>query len=115
MFLAFPVLILIVVALTIPAWSYARRRDRGSHWLLILWLPAVILWIVLSGLGVGAQSLSNLIEVFWLMAAGIVLSYLKVFIVDRHIASRQGITPALMAALALAALLLRLFMPILPE
>ena len=115
MFLAFPVLILFVVALTVPAWSYARRRERASHWLLVLWLPALILWIVLSASGIGAQSLSNLIEVFWSMVAGLGLSYLRPFVIDRYVASPQGITYAMMALLALAALMLRLFMPILPE
>ncbi len=116
MFIAFPVLLLIAVALVIPAWVFARNRGRDSHWsLFMLWLPAVVLWVVLSGLGIGAQSLSNLIEPIWLIIAGIALAYLKVFILDRYAPSPQAVTVLSIVVLALVAVLLRIFMPVLPE
>ncbi len=116
MLLAFPVLILAAAVLCVPAWLVARRRDRGSVWLLFLSCPAIALWVVMADAGVGqTASLSNLIEVFWLLAGGIVLAYVKVFAVDRITPRWRVTTYGAIAMLAGAAAILRLLMPTLPE
>jgi len=65
--------------------------------------------------GHGAQSLSNLVEVFWLIGAAVTLTYAKVFVIGRTMASAHRSTYALTVFLAVAAVLLRLLMPGLPE
>lgn len=115
MTLMFPLLLLIAGLLTIPAYLYSRRRHPESRWLPVAAVPAVAAWLLLAGSGYGAQSLSNLIEVLWLLVASVILAYAKVLAVDRVIGFRAGGTYILMGMLLIAALLLRSFMPVLPE
>ena len=98
-----------------PAYIVSRRRGDESKWLLAAGLPAIVLWVLLTAYGYGAQSLSNLIGVIWILAAGIGMSYSKVFTVDRIIGKPKKTTYTLMIILTLGAFLLRTFMPVLPE
>ena len=82
MTLAFPILLMISAGLSLPAWLYARKRRRESGLMLLLPMPALVLWVGLSAVGVGPQSLSNLVEVPILVGLAIALYYLKVFVTD---------------------------------
>ena len=116
MLLAFPVLILAACILCLPAWLIARRRNRASLWLLFLSFPAITLWVIMEDTGVGnTASLSNLIEVFWLLGGGIALAYAKVFALDYVVPRWRLTTYGAIALVAIAAILLRLYMPTLPE
>jgi len=108
-------LLLIVGAICAPAYFFSRRNGEETKWFLVAALPSIILWIGLTGSGYGAQSLSNLIEVIWLMIATVILSYLKVFIIDRKANKPKQSTYTMIALLAIGAFLLRTFMPVLPE
>ena len=111
----FPILVMVAGLLCLPAYFYSRRRHAESRWLPLAPLPALLVWFLLTAAGYGAQSLSNLVEVLWLMAAAVVLVYGKVFLLDRTLGFRIETTYLLMAMLALAAVLLRSLMPRLPE
>jgi hypothetical protein len=115
MTLLFPVLVVVAGLLCLPAYLYSRRRNAESRWLPLAPLPAVLVWLLLTAAGYGAQSLSNLVEVLWLMAAAVALVYGKVLWLDRRVGFRVANTYVLMALLVLAAVLLRSFMPVLPE
>ncbi|NLD37090.1 MAG: hypothetical protein GX654_09490 [Desulfatiglans sp.] len=115
MTILFPALILIVAILCAPAYLVSRRKGDESKWFLIASLPAIVLWIGLTGIGYGAQSLSNIIEIFWILLATVVVSYLKVFLIDRKTQKPRQATYIMMALLAIGAFLLRAFMPVLPE
>ena len=82
---------------------------------MFLAVPGVVVWFGLTILGFGAQSLSNIVEVIWLVGAGIVLSYLKLLVQGRLAISQRGLTHGLLLVLAVAAIMLRVFMPVLPE
>jgi hypothetical protein len=115
MTILFPALLIIVGFLCTPAYLVSRRKGDESKWFLVSSLPAIALWILLTGTGYGAQSLSNLVEIFWILLATIVLAYLKVFIVDRKLHKPKQATYTLMALLTIVSFLLRTFMPVLPE
>ncbi len=110
---------LVIVALTIvlsfPAWQLARRRGNDTPLMLGLALPAVMIWIMLTINGYGAQSLSNVVEVFYLFAAGVGLAYAHLFLVGRTWARVRPTALWMMLGLIAAAVLLRTFMPLLPE
>ncbi|MDG6882424.1 Uncharacterised protein [Phocoenobacter uteri] len=72
---------------------------------ILLLLPSVF-WVFLTGLGFGAQSLSNLIE----LAVILVLSILCAFIPERWISSKYVVI-----ILLIITFLTRLLMPIIPE
>ena len=115
MTILFSVLVLFAGILCIPAYLVSRRRGDESKWFLVGAVPAIALWIVLTGSGYGAQSLSNIIEIFLMLIATVVLGYLKVFIIDRKMRKPKRSTYSMMAILTLGALLLRTCMPVLPE
>lgn len=69
----------------------------------------------LTALGFGAQSLSNLIELVWLVGAAVALSYLKVFVVDRGGKSAIHSTYVLAGVLSIVAVALRTLTPVFPE
>lgn len=115
MFVMFPALLGLAAALCLPGWSYARRRQGASSLLLFMAMPATIIWVLLSGAGIGAQSLSNLIEVLVLLSLGVAACYLQVFFLDRHLSRPPRTSAWLAGALVLVGLPLRLMMPVLPE
>jgi len=111
----FIALLLVVGMLCAPAYLSSRKKGSESIWFLVSALPAIALWIGLTATGYGAQSLSNIFEVFLISIATIVMSYLKVFLVDRKLHKPKQATYTMMAVLTIAAFLLRTFMPLLPE
>ena len=111
----FPILILIASVLSIPAYLLSRRHSEETRWLLFLCVPSTVAWFFLTYFGYGAQSLSNIIEVLWLIGAAILLCYIKVLVIDRFIKKPKATTYVFMIFLVLGALLLRSFMPVLPE
>ncbi len=109
------VLVVVTFAVSFPAWQVARRQGNDSPWMLGLALPALLVWVALTASGYGAQSLSNIVEVFYLFAGGIALSWAHLLLV-RHTGARPGPTALWMiAGLVVMAILLRTFMPVLPE
>lgn len=115
MLLAFPVLILLAALLCLPPFFYARTQEHGCYWILFMAFPAIAVWVFLAGAGIGGQSLSNLVEVFWLLGGGVILAWLKVFVIDRRIKNPRLSTYTILALLCIASIMLRLFIPELPE
>jgi hypothetical protein len=109
------IIVLILPALLlVPAWASARRKGE-SWWFLFFHGPAIFSWVLLTALGYGAQSLSNLMELLFLAAAAVVIGYFKVFVVDRSMTSPNLSTLAAAGLLLAVALALRSLMPVLPE
>lgn len=78
-------------------------------------MPATIVWMLLTGAGVGAQSLSNMIEVLGLLLVSVFACYLQVFVLDRYLSKPSRTSTWLAGVLCLVAVALRLTMPVLPE
>jgi hypothetical protein len=83
--------------------------------LLVAPLPAVVVWGTVTASGYGAQSLTAIVEVMVLFGLGVILAYVKVFIVDKAYGSPRVSTYALVGLLVIVALVLRATMPNLPE
>lgn len=83
----------------------------------MLWLgtPALVVWIGLMFSNIGHPSLANVIEGASLMMVSVVLAYTQVFIIDRLVKKPAGTTAVLATILCIAAIILRLTMPTLPE
>ncbi len=109
------VLIIVPAVLDTPAWLYARRHRGGTAFLPWLAVPALCLWSGLMVLGVGRSTLGNFEEGIWIVGLGVFLVYLQVFALDR-VWKRPRRTSAMLAvALCIVAVILRLYMPPLPE
>ena len=115
MTILFPSLILIAAILCLPAFLYSRRKGAESWWLPFSVVPGVVVWAGLTALGFGAQSLSNVIELVWLVGAAVALSYVKVFVVDRRGKSAVHSTYVLAGLLGVVAIALRALTPMFPE
>ena len=111
----FIVLTIAVILLVFPGWLWFRRRRQQSIWLLVLPVFGIGLGGALTAAGVGAQSLSNLSESFVVAAASIAAAYVRLLVLDRfHALSSYG-NAIVFFVVALVAVGLRLFMPVLPE
>jgi len=115
MTIAFLVLIVLSCAATYPAFAASRRRGPESRLLAVAPVPAVAVWMAVTAAGYGAQSLSNIVEVFAVFGLGVVLAYVKVFVIDRARGGARASTYCLVGLLVVLALVLRATMPVLPE
>ena len=113
MIVLFAALIIISVVLIAPGWLIARRQKPQGPVLLFMAVPGILLWMILTAAGIGAQSLSNIVEVFMVTIVSVFASYIKFFILDRW-EMKQSATIALLIVLGVT-LLLRFFMPVMPE
>ncbi len=98
-----------------PAWYYARRGQRWFVSDYVTVFAPVVLWFLLTLLGIGPQSLANIVEVLAVAAFNPIALTMRVFVLDR-LWPRPGFWSRLcmLAGLALP-LMLRLTMPVLPE
>ena len=101
--------------LILLGWLWFRRKHKQSLWLLALPVFGVGLWIALAAAGIGAQSLSNIVELFYVAAIAVVVAYVKFLAFDRMSALQTRGTAIAFAVIALTTIGLRLFMPLLPE
>lgn len=63
--------ILLPMALIYPGWSRADQRLRQGATVLFLPLMGIALWCALVWLGLGAQSLGNLVELYFVCALAV--------------------------------------------
>jgi len=115
MILFFAVLLCVSSTLNVPVWWLARRRGEAAWWLPLLGVPAVGVWIALAALGVGPQSLANVLEVIGLAGLSVLACHAQVLLLDRWLPASRRTTLVLSATLVCVAVLLRLWMPLLPE
>ena len=115
MLLVFPIIQLVTLLACLPAYRTARERQEEPVWSLFLVAPCLLVWIAMTMAGVGAQSFSNLVELFDLMLGTVILYYLKVFMMDRVNQSPVLNNFIVIMITVMAAVLLRMYMPLLPE
>ncbi len=115
MTIAFLVFVALSFAAIFPAYSVSCRRGPESRLLVVAPLPAVAVWMAVTATGYGAQSLSNIVEVFAIFGLGVVLAYVKVFAIDTVRDGARASTYWLAGLLVVLALVLRMTMPVLPE
>ena len=101
--------------LILPGWYWANKGQPQD--LLICFLPAagLALWLLLTGLGFGAQSLANLVETPVIAGFAVVVAYLKFLVFDKVSALSSYGRIIAFATVILATVALRTFMPVLPE
>ncbi len=107
--------IAILFAAIYPAYRISRRKGPESRFLVVAPVPAVIVWVAVTAMGFGAQSLANIVEVFAIFVLGIVLAYVKVFALDRTFHKPLISTYSLIGLLVVFAIILRAMMANLPE
>lgn len=115
MIVAFLVLSLIGAALIFPGWFFAKKQDPQSIWLFLLPVAGIGIWVSLTALGIGAQSLSNLIEVLGVVVAAVFAAYLKLFVLDRRFGNKALGILVTFVVVVLVTVAFRLFTPRLPE
>jgi hypothetical protein len=76
------VVIALAAVLSGPAWLAARKRNTWFSWDYATIVVPFAFWVILAGGGVGAQSLSNLIELVILLALVPAALSTRVFALD---------------------------------
>jgi hypothetical protein len=115
MVLMFIVVSAIAASLVLLGWLWCRSRRPQSLLVFMLPLFGIGGWGALAAAGVGAQSLANLIEVFGVAAAAIVVAYASMFAFDHSPQRRPQATVIAFIAVAMIVLGLRLLTPVLAE
>jgi hypothetical protein len=113
-----PFLILIIIAgiLILPGWYWANKDQPQNLWICLLPAAGVAFWVLLSALDFGAaQSLANLVEAPMIAGVAVVAAYLRFFVFVKSPTLNPYGTFIAVAAVILATIALRAFMPILPE
>ncbi len=101
--------------LCVPAWYVARRRKSWFGWDYVSVFAPMPFWYALFILQIGAQSLSNLVELLIVGAFVPMAVSCRVFLLDR-ISQNSIRSSVLTCAICLVVPLgLRLGMPLLPE
>ena len=106
----------VTCSLTIIAlWMVLRRKPSVNVWLAAAPVAACTLWITLMALGIGSQSLSNIVEVLGLSALTVIASLIKMVVYDRlNPHARRGVAWVFALVISLT-IFVRLLTPELPE
>jgi len=111
----FGVLSLLGAALIAPGWLWAKKHNPQTLLLFLLPVAGIGLWVLLTAFGIGAQSLSNLIEVLGVVVAAVVAAYLKFLVFDRRFGNKPLGVVAAFVIVAVVTIAIRLFTPQFPE
>ena len=111
----FAVVTLLAIGLIVPGWLWFRRSQPQSRWLLVLPPFGVLSWVTLTASGIGPQSLSNILEAFFVAVSAVLSVYFKFLVLDRVLSQRSRGTTVAFFIVGAVALVLRLLMPVLPE
>ena len=111
----FPVLFAITGILCLPAFISLRRKKFIHIPDYLICISPFLFWILLCAFGIGAQSLSNIIELFYIGCLSVILFYSYTFGFTRF--KQPTLTSSwIFAILTLVPVLcFRLFMPNIPE
>ncbi|MFY9260521.1 MAG: hypothetical protein WAO71_08450 [Gallionella sp.] len=106
------IVLFMVIDLTIAlfAWNFARKREAWLAVDYMIPIAIVFIWFFIAGMGVGAQSMSNLIEPILLLAMMPLLLVVKVFILDNFYSPKISST-ILFITLFVFTVVMRLVMP----
>ncbi|PLX80771.1 MAG: hypothetical protein C0615_00480 [Desulfuromonas sp.] len=110
-----PIVVLVPILFCLPVWLTARKRYNATPWALNYAVPGMVLWVILAILGVGSQSKGNIIELLYLSFGAVPIYYLKVLFVDKVRPDTKMNTIIASIIICIAAIILRLVMPVLPE
>jgi len=112
-FFFFGALILVNIILILPGWLIEKKKGNPNPGIFGIGPAGTVFWILLTVTGLGAQSLSNLIEIPIVTAAGVTFAYLTLFLpffkkIKHPVSTAFGL-------ILLFTLVLRLFIPLIPE
>jgi len=111
----FFICLILYLVLGIAAFIYAKRKNSLFWSDLSAPILVILFWVSITAIGYGHQSLSHFIEVPIALLASLILLNIRVFVIDRY---RYKYKINLYTTLALSLLivvLLRTFMPYMPE
>jgi hypothetical protein len=111
----FFIFILIYAAFASLAWINAK--SRGALYWSDLCPPIVLplFWVAVTSSGYGHQSLSHIVEVPIALILGVIFLNIRVFVIDRYKKNYKVNSYMILGLGLILVLLLRTFMPYLPE
>jgi hypothetical protein len=111
------VLILVAVSslLSVPAWHWSKKQHQLFPWDYGLPVYPLLMWFLLVELGIGPQSLSNLVELFIVSAFAVGVVYLRAFVFHRLFTNAYASSMMSIVMVLVCPVILRLTMPHLPE
>ena len=101
--------------LSAPSWYFAEKRDAWFMWDYATVVAPFAIWVLLTFLGIGYQSLSHILEPIALAILVPVLLGLRVFIVDSWEGTPSTNAMGVFVISCSVAIALRFFTPHMPE
>lgn len=111
--LAFMTLVIISIIMILPGWYAAQKKFPQNAAIFGIGLVGVAFWVLVASLGLGPQSLSNLIETPMVAVVAVLLAYIKMFLLESK--KVKYATSISYGAIIIVVMGLRLFMPNIPE
>ena len=107
--------LLIYVLIGSLAFVYVKRRN-ALYWSDIATpILVVVFWVTITAFGYGYQSLSHVVEVPIALMCALLLFNLRVFVIDRYNQRYRANSYSVLGMSLIIVILLRTFMPYLPE
>jgi hypothetical protein len=100
--------------LALPALMRLQRLDIGHFIAYLSPIVPHLLWWVVAAAGIGGQSLANIIEVVFVGFIVIITSYVCAFVVSKKISGGK-LGRIFLGIILSGTIMLRIFMPTLPE
>jgi hypothetical protein len=115
MIVLFIILLVVYGVLGAAGFVYAKRR-KALYWSdVVAPVLVIIFWVGITSTGYGHQSLSHVVEVPIALAITLVLFNIRVFAIDRFSINYRVNSYSVLGVSLLSVLLIRTFMPYLPE
>ena len=115
MIVLFIILLIIYWVLGAVGLVYAKRR-KALYWSdVVTPVLIIIFWVGVTSSGYGHQSLSHIVEVPIALVISLVLFNIRVFVIDRFSINYRFNSYSVLGVSLLSVLLIRTFMPYLPE
>lgn len=108
-------LLLVSTVISLPAWRLCVRQDKFLWWDYGMPIYPILAWLALVYAGVGAQSLSNAVELLLIGGLVVIVSYMRVFVFNKFLRNGYHISILSNALLLVISALLRMVMPVIPE
>ena len=114
LFLIITIMIIGMVLLFIPIWVLALSKSKLKPFDFIFPFLPLFFWFIISAVGIGAQNISNLIEIPIIIFFTLIGSILTMFSPYTFLRSKKG-SLLILSTLIIFVLLLRVFMPAISE
>ena len=115
MVVLFIILVAVILILSAPSYYYANKQNNWFKWDYGLCIAPLAFWFLLVAIGIGPQSLANLIELIIIGGIVPILLAFRIFFLDKVLSTPRRNSIIIFVLCMIIPIILRLTMPLIPE